>query len=229
MSPGTSTGRYELVIFDLDGTLLDTSPGIVHCFNVVADHLGRPRLTTAAARSLIGGPLLANLINAFSLDAATAAQAVEVYRQEYARSGVRLLHEYPGTRDLLGRLRRAGYATAVATLKRDDLAKTILREQGMAADFDLIAGVDARDTLGKDDLLRLVLSSLSVKAQRAVLVGDSDHDARGAAEVGVGFIGLTAPYGFSPASYNCPGLRLDGTAGSAQDIFALITGDSSAT
>lgn len=83
-----------------------------------------------------------------------------------------------------------------ATLKKEDFAREILRAQELLGLFDVVCGMDGGDTRSKADLIRRCLSALNVRAEEAVLVGDSEFDAGGAAEAGIAFLPVTYGFGY---------------------------------
>lgn len=188
--------RYDLVIFDLDGTLLDTSGGIIHCYNTVAERFGYPMRPHDQFRGIIGGALPDNFKKYFGAKQEEVRDAVELYREEYARNGRHIAAHYPGMAELLRRLKELGIKTAVATLKREDFAVQMMGEFGLAPYLDLIYGMDEADTRTKTSIIENCIYALGVEKRRVVMVGDSTGDLRGAEAAGVDFIGVTYGWGF---------------------------------
>lgn len=190
--------RYKLILFDLDGTLADTSQGIIECHRYTNEVMGKPISDLKTLRSAIGGPLLHTYQTRFGYHAADAKRAVEIYREHYAEVGEQGSILYPGINACLDELNGHGYLLAVATLKEQRLARSILTALGIASYFNLIHGMDPHDTLTKKDLVELCMHELSVPAEYCILVGDSVHDAVGAEKAGIDFLGVTYGFGFSP-------------------------------
>ena len=184
----------QLVIFDLDGTLLDTSAGIIHCYNETARHFGAAPADKARFQGIIGGPLKAGFEKLYGLGDATADQAVAHYRVLYEQTGMRMYDIYPGIADLLAQLREAGVQTAVATLKLEKFAKIMLAEAGLV--FDAIFGEDGTG-LSKAHLLQQAMARLGMSPGQSLLVGDSIYDAQGAQQAGLDFIAVTYGWGFA--------------------------------
>lgn len=187
----------KLFVFDLDGTLADTSPGIYECHRYANLKMRGKAPSDDELRGIIGGPLLRTYTDRFGYSEQQARQAVRIYREHYACEGIKGAVLYPGIADALCELKRRGYLTAVATLKAEGLARSILARLGLDQYFDIIHGMNESDSLSKADLVRKCLNELQCTPQQTVLVGDSEHDAKGAAEAGVGFIGCTYGFGFS--------------------------------
>jgi phosphoglycolate phosphatase len=194
----------QLVIFDLDGTLLDTSPGIINCYDYIAREYQRPLLDRTVFREVIGGPLRVNLQKYYRLNAIKTAAAVRKYREKYARTGVKEALLYPGVPELLQELKSGGSRLAVATLKRQDLAVKILHNFQIAGYFELILGMDMDDTLTKTSLVELCLQKLNVSGADTVLVGDSLGDYQSAQQAGIGFIAAGYGFGVLDGALPCP-------------------------
>lgn len=189
--------KYSTVIFDLDGTLLDTSEGIMAGARYTANIVGSPELTIDQQKSFIGPPVVDSFIRECGLSASKAREAVEIYRQRYKEKGLYEAKHYIGVKELLLRLKEKECKTAVATLKRDDFAKEILNHFELNEYFDVIKGIDNQDSHSKSDIILMCLKELAqTDISKVVLIGDSIYDAIGAEQVGIDFIAVTYGYGF---------------------------------
>ena len=195
----------QLVIFDMDGTLADTSPGILNSHRYAHKMMGRPEPTDEELDGVIGGPLLQNYANRFSFLDKDARTAVAFYRSYYAEHGIREAHLYAGMHETLKELKTRGAKLGVATLKAERFVKIMLQEMGIADLFDVIYGMDDQDSRTKAGLVQMCMNTIGVSAGQTVLVGDSIHDLNRAVESGVGFLGVTYGFGFKPEiSYAFP-------------------------
>lgn len=186
--------KYRLVIFDMDGTLADTSPGIIRCHQYAHRMMGRSEPDKETLRSIIGGPLLETYRTVFGFSEEDARRAMMFYRQRYAEKGIYEAELYPGMKEVLHTLKEQGLMLGIATLKAEPFAKTIVRHLGIAGCFDAVLGIDEQDQRSKAELIRLCMTALSAVREETVLIGDSIHDWKGAQEAQVDFIGVT--YGF---------------------------------
>ena len=186
----------KMVIFDLDGTLLDTSEGIIKCHQHAHFYMGRTPPDISVLQQVIGGPLLQTYIQKFSFSPDEARQAVDAYRIRYAEKGIHEATLYPGVSELLFNLKEDGVTLMVATLKREDFAKTMLAEFGIAKYFTHIFGVDGKDKKEKETLLRQCVEQTGVTVKDSVLVGDSFFDYDGARACHMDFVGVTYGFGF---------------------------------
>ena len=189
--------RYKLIIFDLDGTLADTSPGIIECHIYANAAMGRPIRDDRLLDGIIGGPLYETYRERFSYPEEDARRAVEIYRAHYAQVGIAGSRLYPGMDECLASLNRRGYQLAVATLKAENLARRLLKSLGVARYFDVIHGMNGWDSLSKSDIIKMCMAELSIASGETVLVGDSIHDFEGAKQAGAAFLGVTYGFGFT--------------------------------
>lgn len=186
----------QVVLFDLDGTLTDSAPGIFRCVRHALDVLGRPDPGPAQLRRFVGPPIQESFAD-LGLAGDAVDRAVAAYRSRYGEVGVYENDVYDGIADLLSTLRRAGFDLAVATSKPDVYARRILDHFGLTPSFSVVAGATLDGTLRhKDAVIGACLASLGVDATAvAAMVGDRSHDVAGAARHGIPCIGVTWGYG----------------------------------
>lgn len=186
----------KLIIFDLDGTLLDTSEGILHCYHKTASMLNLKKNPIDNDDSIvIGGPLSDGFRTLYDIpDEETLAKAIDTYRNLYANEGITKFSAYNGIDTALSELKSDGYQLGVATLKLEEYAKSMLKNAGLAKYFDIIHGWDGTEKCTKAYTITKVLFEQKCLAKDAVLVGDSVYDKNGAEIAGVDFLGVT--YGF---------------------------------
>jgi len=190
----------RLVVFDMDGTLADTSEGIINCHKHAHRVMGREEPEQETLLNIIGGPLLRTYETRFCFSKEDARKAVDAYRERYAQHGIHEAKLYDGIYELLHALKKRGCFLGVATLKAERFAKVMLAEMGVAEMFDIICGVDEKDSRTKAQLISMCMQHTGVCKEETVLVGDSEHDQKGALEAGVGFVGVTYGFGFSKAA-----------------------------
>jgi len=191
------TLRYDTVIFDLDGTLLDTSDGILRSIRYAVKELGLPLPGAEVLRTFIGPPIQKSMQRTFGLTPEAANAAAEIFRNRYKDHDFLYATPYPGITELLKKLRAEGLKTAVATYKRQDYAGKVLEAFGMEALMDVICGADLAGLYSKSDIIdHAVRETLSTDRTRIIMVGDSDNDLIGAKEAGLRFAGVTWGFGF---------------------------------
>lgn len=185
--------KYDLVIFDLDGTLMDTSDGIVDCHNKVAKIFGKAPIEKEEyiEKGIIGYPLPKGFKDHYDMTDEQVAEAVKMYKEVYGKEGVQGATLYEGIPELLKKLKESETKVAVATLKFETIAKEMLKDNGVADYFDVIYGADPNASYQKSDLVNKAIEALRVEKQNTVLIGDSVFDAIGAEKSGVDFIGVS--------------------------------------
>ena len=191
--------RYDmikLVVFDLDGTIADTSEGILNSHRHAHRMMGRPVPSDEILMNVIGGPLLDTYENVFHFQKEEAVEAVRIYRAWYADYGIHQAVLYPGIVDLLRTLKENGVFTGIATLKAERFAQGMMEELGVGELFDCIYGMNDQDTVTKSDLIRKCISTVGVKTEETCMIGDSIHDLKGAQLCGTSFIGVSYGFGF---------------------------------
>lgn len=188
--------KYEAIIFDFDGTLADTSPGILNCVRYTQKTMGLPEISESNMYSHIGPPMEESYNRNFGLKGDELAKAVSLHKQYAVNKGYKELKLYDGIRELLDKLKDNGIYTAIATLKAQDTVLKILNYFHMMDRFDNVFGVDIAAPKNKAQLLQDCLERSGKNADGTVLVGDSRYDAEGAAKAGIDFIGVTYGFGF---------------------------------
>jgi len=185
------------VLLDLDGTLVDSQPGIRASAAAALRALGHDPGEALDLTSLIGPPLedvLRALLRARGDDRIN--EAVASYRQHYGESGLLESEPYPGVRDALDDMQRAGVRIYLATSKREVFARRILENLQLTSHFDGIYGSVPSGKLDhKPELLAHILSERDISASHGVMVGDRRHDIVGAHTVRMRGLGVLWGYG----------------------------------
>ncbi len=184
---------YEAVVFDLDGTLTDSAPGIMASTRYALETMRLPVPPETVMRSFLGPPLAESFMRCCGMSKEQAVEVTGHYRERYHATGWLENQVYPGIRPLLSALRQAGARLSVATGKPQEASIKILEHFGLAGFFDSIIGPQANDYLvSKRDMISLSLEGFQ---GRAVMIGDRDIDIYGARQVGIDSIGVAYGYG----------------------------------
>ncbi|MBR3018022.1 MAG: dTMP kinase [Clostridia bacterium] len=183
---------YDAVIFDLDGTLTDSQPGIFACAKYALEKMGLPVPPEAVLRRFLGPPLAESYIKYCDMTEEQAAYATDLYRERYIPIGWKENKVYPRIRALLNALKERGVYLAVATGKPEHTSIDILRYFDLLQYFDAVAGPTPGDLhADKGELIRRVLPG----GKRAVMVGDIAGDIKGAQNAGIDSIAALYGYG----------------------------------
>lgn len=190
---------YQTIIFDLDGTLADTSEGIYNCIRYAQTKMKLPPITNAQMRSHIGPPMHESYERNFHLSGTSLEQAIGFHKEYALTKGLYEASLYDGIPQLLSQLKSRGLKLAVATLKYEETAKKMLSFLNVASFFDVICGTLSEVKLTKAQLLEKCVDLCQGEKSTALLVGDSSYDALGAQEAGIDFLGVTYGFGFQTA------------------------------
>lgn len=192
----------QAVIFDLDGTLVDTVEDLAAALNQTLIELSLPPHSPEAVRTMVGGGLTKLLeralaAHAASLDAARMDAAGARLLELYAAAPAALSRPYPGAAEILRDLRGAGIVCGLCTNKPDAISRDLLQALGLAEAFGCILGAGAGLPKKPDPAgLHRVLADLDAEPARAIMVGDSLTDVNAAHAAGLAGVILVS-YGYS--------------------------------
>lgn len=210
--------KYQAVFFDLDGTLIDTSEGVMRAIDSITEAYGLHPLSTAEKKSFIGPPIQVSFQQQYGLAKEHAWEIATRWREVYKDEYLLFARPYDGIYDLLSFCRENGIKTGVATNKREDYTKKLLEHFGFTPLFDWIAGTDFEGKLKKADLIRLCMEKTGVSdGEKCLMVGDTEGDWKAAMQAGVQFLGVTYGFGFTATEEIC-GLK----AANCQEIEKII-------
>ena len=186
---------YDYVLFDLDGTLSDTSAGVTKGVRIALKAFGI-EAELDELRKFIGPPLTYSFSTFYGFEGEDLTKVIDIFREYYLGGGLYDNRPYDGLHELLDKIRGDGRKLAVATSKLEDAAIDVLTKNGLAGHFDMICGASADGTITTK---QEVLESFFRRAgnpdkAKVVLVGDTAFDANGAKAVGIDCIGVL--YGF---------------------------------
>ena len=188
--------HYELLLFDLDGTLADTAEGVL---NSVVHTLRAYGIAVADKSSLLpfmGPPLGSSFRRFYGFSEAESRRAVEIYRERYDRIGQLECRLFPGVPELLAKLQADGRRMCVATSKLEKYAVAMLERLGIANFFEQIVGSDPEEKLGnKQAVIEEVLRRTGMRDRTKVLmIGDRLYDIEGAKACGLDSLGVYLGY-----------------------------------
>ncbi len=184
------------ILFDLDGTLTDSGPGITASVAYALRKLGLEPREPEKLRPFIGPPLLWSFAHFYGLDEAQSREGVRLYREYFTAGGMFENSVYPGIPEALECLKSAGFRLAVATGKPELFSRQIVDHFGLADYFEAVCGAAMDESrTEKADVIRYALETLSLRAEDCLMVGDREHDVLGAGAVGLPCIGALWGYG----------------------------------
>lgn len=189
---------YEVLIFDLDGTLTDSGLGIMRSAQYALAQQGIHIEDLDELRPFVGPPLEDSFKIFYGFSDEEAAVAVKDYRTRYFKLGIYEQELYPGIKDLLGQLQQRGYRMAIGTSKMMPQALFVLDMLGLSPYFEAVGARDDKDQLHtKADVLRDLMTRMNLTGmkERCIMIGDRKYDVEGARQVGIASIGVLWGYG----------------------------------
>jgi phosphoglycolate phosphatase len=193
---------WTCILFDLDGTIADSAPGITTSLGFMFEELGLPVPTPEELLAYVGPPILDSFRDRAGMSPTEAAQALAIYRQHYLSNGTHGSPIFPGVPRVLREVHRAGVPLAVATSKPEFPASVILDHGNLTQYFRVISGASIDEIRSaKADIIAEALQRfrmIGVDTSRPVMVGDRNYDVLGAAAHGIPTVFVRWGYG-SPA------------------------------
>ena len=184
--------KYDLVVFDWDGTLMDSEARIVDCMQRAAADVGVDVPGRAEARDIIGLGLEQAVARLFPrADAARVGAIVDAYRRHWLGDEVAPASMFAGSHELVAELHEAGSLLAVATGKSRKGLEKSLAESGLGGLFHVTRCADETFSKPHPQMLEEILTDLDTAPRRAIMVGDTEYDMQMAANAGVPAVGVT--------------------------------------
>jgi phosphoglycolate phosphatase len=216
-----------LIVFDLDGTLVDSAPDLINALNFVLGREGLPPVPVASARKMIGAGAKALIERGLEHEGRTInpAQVAELTRdfiEFYAAHIADETRPFEGTEAALDELERQGYRFAVCTNKLEWLSKLLLDKLGLSSRFAAICGADTFGVSKPDPaFLRETIVRAGGDATRAIMVGDSGPDVGVARRANVPVIGVEFGYTTVPIRELAPDRVIAHMSELCPAVFAL--------
>jgi phosphoglycolate phosphatase len=186
---------FKIVVFDLDGTLIDSLGDLADAMNAVLDRLGHPTHPRDGYRFMVGDgieTLVRRALPPGTLNDSIVADVVHQMRAEYSTRWTATTRPFPGIPQLLDTLRARRFLTAVLSNKPDNPTREIVDELFMDGDFDIVRGALDDVPLKPDPFSVLdIISELDQTPERSVFVGDTAVDMKTGVNAGMLTVGVT--------------------------------------
>ncbi len=188
---------YKYVLFDLDGTITDSSAGVVRCFKLALDYFGVKAEDDYLRDRVIGPPLTFSFGTYFGFDEEQTKKAVEIYRAEYSTKGLHEFTMFEGMDELFRRLFEAGCKVVLATSKPQVFSEQILDDMNVRQYFCFVSGAELSSSgrNKKTDIMRYALEQCKIEKNEVIMVGDTKFDVDSSSELGIPCIGVTFGFG----------------------------------
>ncbi len=211
----------QYLLFDLDGTVTDSQPGITRSAAYALERFGIHIDDPASLTFFVGPPLHDTFMQQYGFSGKDAVRAVAFYREYYRDRGIFENEVYPGIPELLSDLKAAGRTVILATSKPSVFAEIILEHFSLSQYFDYLSGCELDGTRSKKDEVieyALTLAGISDRSQ-CVMIGDREHDVIGASKTGLASLGVLYGYGDRSELENA---GADVIAGSVADLRGIL-------
>ena len=187
---------YDLILFDLDGTLVNSEEGITKTVQYALLSYGINEDNLDNLRRFIGPPLVDGFMDFYGMSKEDALGALEKYRERYRKVGVYENEIFPDVKTVLEELKKNGKKVALATSKPHIFAREVLKSFDLTQYFDIIVGAEFDGTRNdKADVIEEVLKQAG-EYKNPIMIGDRKHDVEGAKKNGLACIGVS--FGFAP-------------------------------
>lgn len=190
---------YDLILFDLDGTLTDSGEGITKSVQYALSKFGIEEPELEKLRKFIGPPLIDSFENYYGFSREDAIKARNIYKERYLPIGWMENRPYDGIEEVLDELQKTGIMMGVATSKPEDVAEKVLEYFELKKYFPVICAAPNNGLNGeKPGRIRAAIEearALGCEAKNVIMVGDTRFDVLGAHECGIPCVGVT--WGFA--------------------------------
>jgi phosphoglycolate phosphatase len=218
------------LVFDLDGTLIDTAPDLIDTLNVVFAREGLPPVPYEAARRLIGGGARTMIARGIEADGRTVApgkldRMFGEFLEHYSAHIADRSRPFPGLVDALDALAAHGHRMAVCTNKLENLSLLLLKALDLAPRFAAICGQDTFGVQKPDpEILRRTIAAAGGDPQHAIMIGDSQTDILTARAAGIPVIAVDFGYSERPVSEFGPDHLIGRYAQLPETVAAVVSG-----
>ncbi len=189
--------KKDIIFFDLDGTIVDSAPGILESVKYALAHFGIKEQDEEKLNLFIGPPLFDAFSSLYNMNKEDADFAVSKYRENYNNNkAIEKFFVYDGVEEMLKALKNAGYTICLATAKPLKFAKIILEKAGLFHYFDVINGASFDESKRtKTAVIADTIETNSFEKSRILMVGDRENDVTGARNNGIDVLGVLYGYG----------------------------------
>jgi phosphoglycolate phosphatase len=214
----------KTVVFDLDGTLVDTAPDLINALNFVLEREGMPAVPMHAARNMIGAGARKLIERGLEIEGRFASlpeltRLTNDFIEHYAAHIADFSRPFEGLESALDDLQTTGYRLAVCTNKLEWLSKLLLDRLGLSARFAAICGADTFGVSKPDPaILRETVARAGGKLSSAIMVGDAGTDIGVARRAGIPVIGV----GFGYTDIPIADLKPDRLIGHMRELPAAV-------
>ena len=213
----------QAILFDLDGTVIDSRPGIFDSLHYAFKKMELEVPADEVLSRFFGPSLATSFHNVCGFDDELTEKMIEAYREYYRPTGMYACEVYPGIEELIRALKAQGKKVVLATKKPEIFAVQILERKGLLPLFDYVAGATIEDkSEHKDGIVLRAAAALGVAKEDCIMIGDMRFDCIGAKLAGIECIGVTYGYGTKEELIENGAAAL---ANDANELKAMLCGE----
>ncbi len=231
--------HYTTLLFDLDGTISESAPGILRSVRYGLDAVGIHETDEKKLRTFIGPPLNTQMKKLYGMKDDDIVTAITKFRELYEEKGALFdCSPYAGIGELLSLAKAAGYVLAVSSSKPEPFVKRIIENFGFTSYFDVICGSDPDDELNQNATMsqkaRIIAKTLSLLcekghdaarlAKETVMIGDTGYDVDGAHDNHLPCIAVSFGYSSREELAAHGADAIADTVGELRELLGLETG-----
>lgn len=211
---------YDIVLFDLDGTITQSEYGIFRSVRYALAKFGITEPDDKNLKRFIGPPLNFSFSRFYGLDGEDCRTAVRYFREIYEKEGFKDAPVYEGIPDILKDLRDAGKKLMIVTFKPRKLAEMVVKHAGIDIFFDeIIAPEQELDLPDKTELIKKAVGKTGSEGKKMIMIGDRKSDIEGACNACIDSIGVLYGYGSREEFDNSAVTYLVNTPGEIRDLI----------
>lgn len=211
--------KYGTILFDMDGTILDSQPGIVRGLQLALKKYGIVE-SDEAIRGLIGPPLSKTVLTRYGLTEARRDEIMAEFRRYQFARGMLDCRVYDGVREMLKSLREAGLKLGIATNKPADMHAAQMEHFQLVEFFDAVEANNPAQTRGtKSDFVRWAMEGCGATPDNTLMVGDRAGDIQGGKDNGMDTMGVLYGYGSAEELNGCRPTYIAETPEQATEII----------
>lgn len=188
--------KYQAILVDLDGTVIDSGPGIMESVQYALGKMGYEQAGAETLRKFVGPSLMDSFTHLYPMSKEEAEQATAYYREVYSTGNMFHFDLYEGIVSCLQELKKAGKRLILVTSKPHVYAARILEKADVSSYFEYQTGPELSDASSqKVRLIEKAIAACGLQKEETVMVGDTHFDIDGAVQAGIDSIGVTYGYG----------------------------------
>lgn len=211
---------YDIVLFDLDGTITQSESGIFKSARYALSKFGIEETDEKNLRRFIGPPLYYSFSRFYGLEGEDGEKAVGYFHEIYEKDGYKDVLLYNGIKEILKEIRDAGKILIIVTFKPLKMAERVIEHIGIDSFFDAVIGPSQEMAVpNKTELINRAINLFESAGKKAVMIGDRKSDTDGAHEAGIDSIGVLYGYGSREEFDNSTATYLVNTPWEIKDLI----------